>query len=220
MSQEHHHDEPPIQTVLVVDDHPVVRQGLVALLGSASWVGPIHEAATASEARRQYAMTSPTLAVIDILLPDESGLALVAQLHAARPGCRFLVLTMSGDESTFRAAIQAGAHGFLVKETEPPLLLQGLRTIAHGGQVYDDTIVRRSLAAEHHQPSHGPFDLLTARERSIVLDIYSRMKDSEIAGKYSIADRTFRNTVSTILAKIGARDRAFVPDPTSLRRTP
>lgn len=217
-------------TVLVVDDHPVVRQGLAALLESADWVATIHEAATLAAAREQCLIVVPDLAIVDIHLPDGDGLSFVEELAGIAPGCRSLVLTMDQDEPTIRAAVKAGAHGYLVKDEDPEVILQGLRTIALGGAVYGDGVVGRGMRRPAHAtPHHGPFESLTERERTIARLACEGLTNRQIVSRIDVADKTVRNHLSNILHKVGARDRvhlvllaqqhSFIPSPDSAPHT-
>ncbi len=195
------------RTLLIVDDHPVVRQGLTALLETANWVGRIHEAATLAAARKAFRAATIDLAIIDIELPDGSGLGLITELLHAQPSCRSLVLTLYQDEPTIRAAIAAGARGYLVKDTEPELLVQSLNTVAHGGSVLGDAILATSANRAPARSADGPFSALTSTERDICRLLCEGHSNREISGRRNIAEKTVRNQISIIFSKVGARDR-------------
>ena len=130
----------PHRLTLVVDDHPVVRRGLVALLTGESWAGEIREAATVGDALTFIHSASPTFAVVDLKLPDGSGTSVVKALTSYAPGCRSVVLTMDGDARLVRAALDAGATGYLLKDTPPEDLVAALCTVADGGVVLGEQL--------------------------------------------------------------------------------
>lgn len=195
-------------TVLLVDDHPVVRRGLKALLAVQPWVRGIAEADSVASALAAAENQRPEVAVVDLGLPDGDGLELTKRLRAALPGCAVLVLTMTADAGRARSLLAAGASGYLAKETDPDLVIDSIRTVAQGGLVLGPNLDRRAvLGAGPHSALQGPFDRLTPRELQIVTLLGAGRSNVEIARRLQLADKTVRNQVSSILVKIGARDR-------------
>lgn len=196
------------QSILIVDDHPLIRAGLAALLESEPWVDTIHQAVDLGEARRLSTEGQPDLAVVDIHLPDGDGLSLVRELRFTVPGCRCLVLTMDSDHPTVHRAMHAGARGYLVKDSDPSLVVDALRTVARGGVVLGQDIADDNLAAPLRQPRQtGPFDKLTPREQAIARAVAQGMTNIQIARRLEVTPKTIRNQLSTVLVKVGARDR-------------
>lgn len=205
-------DDATGHAVLVVDDHPVVRSGLSALLRGEDWVGRVWEADSVAEAERIAACQEIRVAVVDVGLPDGDGVELTRRLRQAHPQLAVLVLTMTAEPDLARAVLQAGGSGFLVKETSPELLLAGLRTVRDGGLVVGPHLpdAHRVLAAPttaDDAPRGGPFSALTPRELQLVRLVASGASNSRIARQLAVADKTVRNQLSTLLVKVGAADR-------------
>ena len=194
--------------VLVVDDHPVVRRGLVALLGAEPWVERVIEADSVTRAVRLAAEHPVRVAVVDVGLPDGDGIELTRQLRTAHPNLTVLVLTMTADPDLARAVLAAGGSGFLVKETDPDVLLATLRTVRDGGMVVGPHLrdARQVLSAPGVR-SASVFDRLTPRELQLVRLVATGAANAQIARQFSVADKTVRNQLSTLLVKVGASDR-------------
>lgn len=197
----------PGRSVLLVDDHPVVRRGLTALLSAQPWVRATVEASTAGEAAAAATSDPPDVAVVDLGLPDGNGLDLIRRLLMIAPACRVLVLTMNSDPGDVRAALEAGAHGFLVKETDPDLVVHALRTVAGGGMVVGPHLDRFDLGAAPEPEVCPPFDRLTARELLLARHLAAGRSNAEIARRLDVSEKTVRNQVSLITAKLGVADR-------------
>lgn len=192
--------------VLVVDDHPVVRRGIVALLSSQDWVGDVFQASGVAEARDTARTAGPDLCVVDIRLPDGSGIEFVTAVKRERPATRCVVLSMEAETLTVQKALAAGADGYLVKDSEPDLLVDALRTAAHGGVVLGAAVARAGLQLEPAGVS-GAFGELTPRELQIVAMIAAGDTNSHISRQLSLSEKTVRNMASIVLAKTGAKDR-------------
>lgn len=197
--------------VLVVDDHPVVRRGIVALLESLPWTAPPVEAATVADARRLATTERPSLAVVDVGLPDGDGIDLVAELAVISPGCRALVLTMDGSAQTAQRALAAGAAGYLAKDADPQLVVDAVTTIASGGLVLGFDLAAGALqltGPSTRGPGAGePFDGLTPRELDVVRGVAEGLGNPQIARRLGISEKTVRNVLSGVLPKVGAGDR-------------
>ena len=151
-------DPPVAHTVLVVDDHPVVRRGLAMMLAGEQWIEHVVEAGTAQEARRLVTLDRPDIAVVDLTLPDGDGVSLIREMSIAAPDCVVLVVTMTNDPGTVRAALDAGARRLdVLKDASPELLIAALRTAAAGGRV---------LGPEVTVAKPAPTDPGTCRHRS------------------------------------------------------
>lgn len=197
--------------MLLVDDHPVVRRGLKALLAAQPWVGSLAEADGVATGLEAALALRPDVAVVDLGLPDGDGLTLTTRLRSALPGCAVLVLTMTADPGRARALLAAGASGYLVKETDPDLVVAAVQTVAQGGLVLGPHLDRETvLAAGSVDGVPAPFDRLSPRELQIVRLLGTGSSNTEIARRLGVADKTVRNQVSSILAKIDAKDRVHV----------
>lgn len=151
----------------------------------------------------------PDLAVVDLGLPDGDGIDLTRRLRTLAPEVRVLVLTMSSSGDSAREALAAGASGYVLKETAPEVLLGALRTVADGGLVLGPNVGGGDLlggdATQGAAPA--PFDRLSPRELQLVRLVAAGRSNAEIARRMSLADKTVRNQVSSILTRTGAADR-------------
>lgn len=197
--------------VLVVDDHPLFIDGVRAALTGAPGLEVVAEAHTLAEARALVDQHEPDVVLMDLSLPDGSGIDATRELVAQHPGVRVLVITMSADDDAVVAAMRAGARGYVVKGAGRADLISAVTTVAAGGAVFSPAIAERlgaffsGLAA---QPGRELFPQLSERERE-VLDLVARGYDNRrIAATLFLSDKTVRNNVSTILTKLGAVDRA------------
>ena len=196
-------------TVLLVDDHPIVRRGLAALLGIEPWVGAVLEAATVREGHERAVAGRPDVAIVDLGLPDGDGLALLPRLRRAVPACAQLVLTMTNDPAVVRACLAAGANGYLLKDTPPATIVLGVQTVLDGGLVLGPEV---SAAALQPAPSGrsalpAPLDRLTPTELRILGMVGTGSTNAAIAAALGIAEKTVRNRLTSILSTIGATGR-------------
>jgi DNA-binding NarL/FixJ family response regulator len=196
--------------VLLVDDHPLFRDGVVAALASAEDLDVVAEADDVRSAVEQALACEPDLVVMDLQLPDGSGVDATRAILAARPAAHVLVMTMSDDDEAVVAAMRAGARGYVVKGSGRADLLQALRTVAAGGAVFSPTVAARlgayfgGLAA---LPGRQAFPQLTDRERE-VLDLLARGSDNRrIARELFLSEKTVRNHVSSVFTKLEVADR-------------
>ncbi|WP_326550362.1 response regulator transcription factor [Micromonospora sp. NBC_01813] len=197
--------------VLIVDDHPVVRRGLRTMLDGEPWVAQVLEAASCAEAVAAVAHQQVTVVAMDIALPDGDGVRATAQILRHRPTIAVLMLTMADDDELVARALQAGARGYLLKDTDPDVVVDALRTVAGGGLVLGPGI--RLPAAT---PPAGralpaalppPFDQLTPREQEILRHLAVGEGNAEIARRFGLSAKTVRNQVSAVFAKLGVSDR-------------
>ena len=197
--------------VLLVDDHPLFLDGVRAALGSDPSIEIVGDAADVAEALEVAAAMSPDVVLMDLGLPDGSGIDATRSLQQSAPDVRVLVMTMSTDDDAVVAAMRAGARGYVVKGAGRTDLLDAVRTVAAGGAVFSPTVADRlgsffaGLAA---QPGREVFPQLSERERE-VLDLMARGYDNRrIARELFLSDKTVRNHVSAVLGKLEAPDRA------------
>ena len=197
--------------VLLVDDHPLFLEGVRAVLGSDPSIEIVGEAGDVAHAIEVAAATEPDVVLMDLGLPDGSGIDATRSVLAASPETRVLVMTMSTDDDAVVAAMRAGARGYVVKGAGRGDLLDAVRTVASGGAVFSPTVADRlgsffsGLAA---QPGRELFPQLSERERE-VLDLMARGYDNRrIARELHLSDKTVRNHVSAVIGKLEAPDRA------------
>ena len=198
--------------VVVADDHPVFREGLVTVLGDLPGVTVVAQVATGEEAVDAVEALTPDVVVMDLRMPGEGGVAATARLTAAWPAVAVLVLTMSEDDDSLFAALRAGARGYLLKEATTQQIGQALQAVARGEAVFGARIADRVLtsftAARTSAAAALPFPQLTDRERE-VLDLVARgLPNAAIARRLFLSDKTVRNNVSACLAKLQVASRA------------
>lgn len=192
-------------TVLVVDDHPVYRQGIAALL-AASGYDVMAEVGSAAEAVALARRGRPDAVLMDLGLPDGSGIAATARIVGERPDVRVLVVTMFDDDGSVRSALAAGAAGYVVKDAAPSEILAALAAALEGATVIGSSVARSSQVGVRSEPQPDPF-ALTRRERE-VLDLVARgLTNRQTAERLGIAGKTVSNVVSSLLMKCGASDR-------------
>jgi DNA-binding NarL/FixJ family response regulator len=198
--------------VLVVDDHPVVRRGLRAMLESEPWVATVSEAATVAEAVREAEVRPVHVIAMDVRLPDGDGVEAVRRILRATPDTRVLILTMDDDEGVVERALHAGAHGYLLKDTDPETVVDSLRTVAAGGLVLGPRTAGALLTGLRQAPARvpAPFDGLTGREREVVGRLTAGDSNAQIARRLGLSEKTVRNQLSAIFAKLGVTDRVRV----------
>lgn len=197
--------------ILLVDDHPLFLDGVKAALtgaGDLEVVGEAHDGATAVAGARELA---PDLVLMDLNLPDMTGVDATARILAAAPATRVLMMTMSTDDDAVVAAMRAGARGYVVKGAGRVDLLHAIRTVASGGAVFSPAIADRlgsfftGLAVGG---SRETFPQLTSREVE-VLDLMARgFENRRIARELYLSDKTVRNHVSNVLNKLAVADRS------------
>ena len=193
--------------VFVLDDHELVRRGLSDLLGSVADIEIVGEAGTAAEALRRIPAVRPDVAVLDARLPDGSGIDVCRDISSALPGVRCLILTSYDDEEALFAAVMAGAAGYLLKEIRGSNLVEGIRQVAAGRSLLDPVTTSALLARLREPPGRRPDDGLTAREREILDLIVEGCTNRQIAERLFLAEKTVKNYVSALLAKLGMQRR-------------
>jgi DNA-binding NarL/FixJ family response regulator len=197
--------------VLVVDDHPLYREGLVTAIATMPGVEVVGSAADGAEAVREAVKLGPDIVVMDLHMPGVNGIEATRRIVADQPGVAVLVLTMlDGDDSVF-AAMRAGARGYLLKGADREEIRQALDTVSRGGIVFSSGIASRVLgyfAGGGASTATVPFPELTEREREI-LDLVARgLTNTEIASRLVLSPKTVRNHVSNVFTKLQVATRA------------
>ena len=186
--------------VLVIEDHPVVRQGLVALLSNASDIEVVGSAADGLEGMQVFGSVRPDVTLIDLKMPRLGGVEAIQRMRREWPDARFIVLTtFDGDEDIYRA-MQAGAKAYLLKGMEVEELLTAIRTV-HKGRASVPSSIAEKLAQRI-----GSQDL-TAREVEVLERIVAGRANKEIANDLNISEATVKSHVNSLLGKLGVDDR-------------
>ncbi|MBL8227804.1 MAG: response regulator transcription factor [Bryobacterales bacterium] len=186
--------------LLIVDDHPIVRVGLKALVSAESDMPVVAEAATGAEAVQAFRQTKPDVVLMDLLLPDMSGRDAIQQICKLSAGARVIVLTtLGGDEEIYRA-LEAGARGYLFKDMVREELTHAIRTVAAGGRCIPAEVGAR-IAENLPRPD------LTSREIEVLRLLGSGLRNKEIAYRLGVAEGTINTHVKRILEKLQANDR-------------
>ncbi|MDQ2826320.1 MAG: response regulator transcription factor [Actinomycetota bacterium] len=194
--------------VVLVDDHPVVRDGLKALLSSVEDMDVVGEAGSGEDALGVVAATSPDVVIMDIEMPGIGGIEATRRL-ATQSTCAVLVLTMYGEDEFVFAALRAGARGYLVKGAQQEDVLRTIRAVSRGDAVLGHDVADRLLRAFTVQPTDKrPFPELTEREREVLALLADGRSNVVIGRMLSLTPKTVANHVSNILTKLHAVDRS------------
>ena len=196
--------------LLVVDDHEVVRQGLVSLLDRRSGFDVVAQAGSVAESIALAARYEPDLVIMDVRLPDGSGIEACREIRAARPETRVVMLTSYPDEEAVLSAIIAGASGYLLKQIRGRDLVSALESVGRGETLLDPAVTEKVLERVRRMASGSATDELadlTAQERKILLLVAEGKTNKEIAADVFLSDKTVKNYVSSILSKLNLQRR-------------
>ena len=196
--------------VLVVDDHPVYRDGLRALIERSPDLELAGEAATGIDAVTLAGSASPDVMLMDIRMPGMTGIDATRRILAARAAARILVLTMSEDDDSLFAAMRAGARGYLPKDSDSEDLVRAIRAVAGGDVIFGESIATRLqtfFATGQARPAADPFPELTDREEEVLELIARGLPNRSIGSQLGISDKTVRNHVANIFNKLQVADR-------------
>ncbi|MCW4384537.1 response regulator transcription factor [Salinibacterium sp. SYSU T00001] len=205
------HGTEPVD-VIVVDDHPVYREGLAMLLSSLDGMRVVATASDGSAAVESVDAHQPDVVVMDVQMPGRDGISATRDILARHPHIAVLVLTMSDDDETVFAAMRAGARGYLLKGAAQSEISQAIEMVASGGLVFGASVARRvgeffTSGPPWNVPEEA-FPQLTAREREILNLLAAGRSNAQIAQALFLAPKTVRNNTSNIFAKLQVADRA------------
>jgi len=193
--------------VLIADDHPLYREGLVGLLRATDDLIVVGEASDGAEAVGLAAELAPDVVVMDVSMPVLDGIEATRQIVAMVPRSRVLILSML-DDDTVAAAIRAGARGYAVKSASPASTIAAIRAVANGDVIFSEALAGQlGQLLTRSSNTSAPFVELTRRELEVLDLIAKGWNNPRIANRLAIADKTVRNVVSNILVKLQVADR-------------
>ena len=191
--------------MLIVDDHPVVRQGLRVLLEVQDEIEVAGEAGDGGTALALATERGPDVILLDLKLPGMDGLAVLNELKARNNPARVLILTSVTDQAAAAAGMRAGAAGVLYKDVDPDALIRAIRAV-HDGHLLLAPEAAGTLLRPAHTPARG-LDALTGREREVLAELAQGRSNREIARALHVSEKTVKAHVSSVLAKLGVQDR-------------
>ena len=204
--------QPDRVRILLVDDHAVVRMGVAALFGTVPEFRVVGEAASAREALLQARRHQPDVVLLDLRLPDGSGVEACRQISAELSATRILVLTTHAEDDAVMAAVLAGAAGYVLKQSDPEQLVEAVRAVARGESLLDPGVTRSVLAwlrrAGSTSQADDPLAALPEQERRILPLIAEGKTNREIAARLHLSEHTVKTYVGTLLKRLGVRRRA------------
>ncbi len=197
--------------VVVADDHPVFRRGLVGVLFEDADLDVVGEAADGDEVLAICAEANPDVVLMDLHMAGTGGVEATRRLTDQQPEVAVLVLSMLDDDESVHAALQAGARGYLVKGADGEHILGAVRAVAAGEVVFGTDVAGRILdllSARRRSARPGPFPMLTDREEELLMLIANGASNQDIARRLVLSDKTVRNHLTNLFAKLGVTDRA------------
>jgi two-component system response regulator DevR len=195
-------------TVFLLDDHEIVRRGLIDLLGTTADLTVVGEAATARDALHRIPAVRPNVAVLDTRLPDGSGVDVCRDIRSSLPDTHCLILTSYDDDEALFAAVMAGAAGYLLKQAGGRSIIDAIRIVAAGGSLLDPAVTGTLLRRLREPSSPDPrISSLSVRDREVLDLIAEGLSNKQIAERLSLAEKTVKNYVSTLLSKLDMQRR-------------
>jgi DNA-binding NarL/FixJ family response regulator len=193
--------------VFLLDDHELVRRGVRDLLEGEDDIVVVGEAGTAEEAVGRIPATSPHVAVLDVQLPDGDGIEVCRDVRSKHPEIACIMLTSFADDEAVYAAIMAGAAGFILKQVRGNDLVDGVRRVARGESLLDPQVTTRVLERLRSRGEDDELAGLTEQERNVLMLIADGMTNRQIGEQLFLAEKTVKNYVSNLLAKLGMSRR-------------
>ncbi|MGV8897316.1 MAG: response regulator [Rhodoglobus sp.] len=194
--------------VFLLDDHELVRRGIGALLSSEGDIEVVGEASTAAQALGRIRATTPDVAVLDVRLPDGSGIDVCREIRSTLPETRCLMLTGYDDDEAIYSAVLAGASGYVIKDIRGSNLVESVRAVAAGRSLLDPSLNRRVVERINESHEADPrLESLTIRERQILPLIAEGLTNREIGERLNLAEKTVKNYISGLLSKLGLQRR-------------
>ena len=190
---------------MIVDDHTMVRMGLERLLESFDEIQVVGAAASGEEAIWMAAATSPQVVLMDMAMPDMDGIETTRRLIAAQPDVAVIALSTHGDPQQVVGALDAGAHGYLLKDVEPEVLVAGIRSVLQGGSPLSPSVARHLLRGGWQLDA--PATQLTRRELDVLRLIVEGRNNKQIAHALGISEKTVKTHCSRLFQRIGVADR-------------
>jgi DNA-binding NarL/FixJ family response regulator len=198
-----------VTRVLICDDHEVVREGLRGLIGRQGGMSVVAEAGTVAEAVEAAARAKPDVVIMDVRLPDGSGVEACRAIREARPETRVIMLTSYADDDALFASIIAGAAGYLLKQTRGQAVVDAITTVAGGRSLLDPDVTGKVLERVRASRGEDPaLASLTEQERKVLVGLAEGHTNREIGEKLFLSEKTVKNYVSRILDKLGLSRRA------------
>ena len=197
--------------VLIVDDHEVVRVGLRTVLSQNHHLTVAGEAVTMADAVRQTQKLKPDVILMDVRLPDGSGVDACREVLAARPDTRVIFLTSYADDDSVLAAVLAGAHGYVLKEIDSTALIRAIHTVAEGQSILDPTVTERALhwlRGLGNGPQLPGIERLSAQEERVLALVAEGKTNKEIATVLGLSDKTVKNYLANVFQKLRITRRA------------
>ncbi|MBB2921224.1 DNA-binding NarL/FixJ family response regulator [Cellulomonas cellasea] len=192
-------------SVMIVDDHEVVRRGIAEVVERAEGMTVIAEAGSVADGVRRAGLVRPQILLVDLQLPDGTGIDLMTQVRATQPDVKAIVLTSFDDDDALAAALEAGASAYLLKSVRGAEITEVIKAVASGRTLLDERTVTRRRAG-HEDPTEN----LTPSELKVLDLIGEGMSNREIAERLGVAEKTVKNHITSLLAKMGLQRRTQV----------
>ncbi|WP_409292574.1 response regulator [Peribacillus sp. SCS-37] len=194
--------------LMLVDDHAVLRDGLKSILEMEDNIEVVGEAVSGEEALRQVPVCKPSMILMDINLPEKSGVEITGLLKRQYPDIKVLILTMHSHEEYFMSAIREGADGYLLKDAPYGQVIEAIRSVAKGESFIHPSMTKKLLS--FHQQAKPEESALTEREKEVLFCLLEGLSNKEIAAKLFISDKTVKIHVSKIIKKLNVKSRSQV----------
>ncbi|WP_282944949.1 response regulator transcription factor [Cellulomonas endometrii] len=198
---------------MIIDDHEVVRRGIVEVVERADGMRVVAEAGSVTDGFRRSGLVHPDVLLVDLQLPDGTGIDLIKQLKTSLPDARCIILTSFDDDDALAAALEAGAAAYLLKNVRGAEIADVIRAVAAGRTLLDERTITRRRAA-HEDPTEG----LTPSEAKVLDLIADGLSNREIGDHLGIAEKTVKNHITSILGKMGLQRRTQVAAWVAARR--